>query len=244
MMKWIVARVNLGSGVLLLLLTACAVTESPSITNSLSPGTAWVAQSPEWIQEADQVYMEAHDYLERAHVSYAGGHWYVVLDVDETILNNVAYQIERDLRGESFSASSWYAWTQKEAATAVPGSLAFLKAVADLGGKVALVTNRRDVEQLATENNLAALGLIRGRDFQVLLTRGAGSSSNKDNRFGIVPQLLEVQGYEDARALAYLGDGKGDKPSDRATDSTWQFFCIDQGAMYGDFCAEVPRTGR
>ena len=107
---------------------------------------------------------------------------------------------------------------------------------------MAFVTNRLDIEQLATESNLAQLGLTRGRDYRVLLTRGSPDGpSDKDGRFQLIPALLQTQGYQTTVALAYIGDTKGDKPSTRGE---WSFFCVDQGAMYGDYCAEVPRSGR
>jgi len=95
---------------------------------------------------------------------------------------------------------------------------------------------------LATETNLAALGLTRGDDFQILLTRAApASESDKSERFALVPLILASQGYPSVEIVAYVGDNKGDKP---ARSGEWVFFCIDQGAMYGDPCAAEPGPGR
>ncbi|MEM9179423.1 MAG: HAD family acid phosphatase [Pseudomonadota bacterium] len=223
-----------------LLATACAHVEPPP-TGALKPGTAWVANSPDWASEAEAVFAEATAYVDTVAATRPDGTWGVILDVDETVINNVDYQISLDQRGDSYAPESWYAWTQEEAATLVPGAAAFIKHVNARGGHVGLVTNRRDTEQLATERNLEALGLRRHYDYRVLLTRALpDASGEKDARFDLVPKMLATQGYPDVEIIAYLGDNKGDKP---AEPGDWRFFCIDQGGMYGDYCAAVPRSG-
>ncbi|MEM9668658.1 MAG: HAD family acid phosphatase [Pseudomonadota bacterium] len=211
-------------------------------SDTIQDGTAWVANSPEWAEEAEAVYAEATEYISRISQTKSDGTWAVVLDVDETVLNNVEYQISLDQSGTIYTEKSWYNWTQEEKATLVPGAAKFIQYTNDEGGSVALVTNRRDTEQLATENNLARFGLRRHYDFRVLLTRARPDGpSGKDSRFELVPTLLSAQGFPDVEVIAYIGDGRGDKPSEAGD---WQFFCIDQGAMYGDFCADVPGPGR
>jgi 5'-nucleotidase (lipoprotein e(P4) family) len=233
----------------LFMLTGCMSSPAPTpapeaITDpvKLSPGTAWVAAGEGWAEEARAVFAEATSYAETIAASRPAETWAVVLDLDETVLNNVEYQIARETLGEGFTPESWYAWTQEERATLVPGADVFIEFVNAAGGHVAFVTNRSDTEQLATEKNLASVGLQRGDDFQVMLTRARPKGvSEKDGRFEIVPALLAVQGYDGVEIVAYVGDNIGDKPK---TPGDWQFFCIDQGAMYGAPCAEVPGPGR
>ena len=227
-----------------LTLAACATTTPPTTEPAveLKPGTAWVAAGEGWAEEAEAVYADASAHVLREAASRPAKSWVVVLDLDETVINNVAYQVSREELGESYTPESWYAWTQQEAATLVPGVAAFLDRVNAAGGHVAFVTNRSDREQLATENNLAALGLVRGEDFRVLLTRARpDGESAKDARYRLVPQMLAVQGYPGTEIIAYVGDNIGDKP---AEPGAWQFFCIDQGEMYGSPCAAVPGPGR
>lgn len=225
----------------ILLAAACATAPvAPSV--EFSPGTAWVMEGSGWAQEAEAVYAEATAYIEAEAAKRPAKSWAVVLDLDETVMNNVQYQIEREVIGESYTSESWYAWTQRKEATLVPGVEAFMNAVNAAGGHVAFVTNRSDSEQLATEENLAALGMTRHDDFRVLLTRARPDGvSKKDARYDIVPAMLAAQGYPDVEVIAYLGDNVGDKPE---SPGGWEFFCIDQGAMYGEPCAAVPGPGR
>ena len=223
------------------LITACS-TVPVSTDVQLLPGTAWVHEGVGWAEEAEAVYTEATAFIEAEAADRATGSWAVVLDLDETVMNNVRYQVEREMLGESYSSESWYAWTQRKEATLVPGVEDFLNAVNSAGGHVAFVTNRSDSEQLATEENLATLGLTRHDDFRILMTRARpNGESAKDARYDLVPPLLAAQGYPDVEVIAYLGDNVGDKP---ATDGDWEFFCIDQGAMYGEPCAAIPGPGR
>ena len=151
-------------------LAACAnLPAEPA--GELQPGTAWVAYSPDWATEAEAVYSEATAWIDSVEGDLPDGSWAVVLDLDETVMNNVAYQISRDLLGEGYTPESWHAWTQEAAATLVPGAAEFVRHVNAAGGHIAFVTNRADSEQLATENNLYTLGLKRPDDFRVLLTR-------------------------------------------------------------------------
>lgn len=229
----------------LLLLASCASTtaQQPAETTMVfSPGVAWVLEGKGWAEEAEAVFADATDYIQAEAETRVPKSWAVVLDLDETVINNVQYQAERETLGESYTSESWYDWTQREEATLVPGVADFLAAVNTAGGHVTFVTNRSDTEQLATENNLAALGLTRGEDFRVLLTRARPDGvSAKDARYDILPAMLAAQGYPDVDIIAYLGDNVGDKPAEAGD---WTFFCIDQGAMYGEPCAAVPGPGQ
>lgn len=208
----------------------------------LSPGVAWVAAGAGWADEAEAVFADATDYARSVAAVRPAKSWAVVLDLDETVLNNVAYQVAREAIGETYTPESWYAWTQEEDATLVPGADKFIDAVNAAGGHVVFVTNRSDTEQLATERNLSALGLHRGEDFRILLSRADPTGpGEKDGRFELVPAMLAVQGFEGVETVAFVGDNVGDKPK---TLGSWQFFCIDQGAMYGKPCADVPGPGR
>lgn len=224
------------------LLAGCAtapVREVPA--PALSAGVSWVVEGTGWAEEAEAAYAEATNYVQKFAADNPDQAWAVVLDIDETVLNNVEYQVSRETLGEGFTPESWHAWTQEARATLVPGADKFIEAVNAGGGRVALVTNRSDTEQLATEINLAEVGLVRGVDFQVLLTRAWPTApGEKDGRFELVPAMLAAQGHPGVEVVAYVGDNVGDKP---ATTGDWTFFCIDQGAMYGKPCAKVPGPG-
>ena len=83
----------------------------------------------------------------------------VVMDVDETVLDNSTYQKERESAGLGYSSKSWADWVKREEATLVPGVADFIDEVIERNGKVALITNRNKQLDNHTWNNLLAHGL-------------------------------------------------------------------------------------
>lgn len=216
------------------MISACAALPGAQSAN-LRPSVDWVANSPEWAQEAKNVFASATAHIESVAKTRADARWAVVLDLDETVLNNIDYQVSLDLAGAEYTPETWDIWVAEEAATLVPGAASFINAVNQNGGHVVFITNRRDTHQLATENALAALGIKRHQDFRVLLTRASPLAGRaKQARFDAVPTLLTIQGYPSVEVIAYIGDTIGDKPS---LPGAWSFFCINQGGMYGEPCA-------
>src|SRR5207253_7407523 len=66
----------------------------------------------------------------------------VIVDIDETILDNSRFQGEEIKRRMPYSGAAWTDWCKREEATALPGSLNFLKYAASRGVTVFYITNR------------------------------------------------------------------------------------------------------
>ena len=84
------------------------------------------------------------------------GDWAVVLDADETLLDNSLYQRERAAARLGYTSDSWNAWVRRRAAPALPGAVAFTRLVGALGGRVVVVTNRDEAVCADTRANLTA----------------------------------------------------------------------------------------
>lgn len=82
----------------------------------------------------------------------------VIVDVDETVLDNSPYQARLIRDHRAFDEFSWANWVREEAATAVPGALAFAKAAAAKGVIVYYISNRAADLNQATLDNLRKLG--------------------------------------------------------------------------------------
>src|SRR3954470_17477724 len=72
----------------------------PDVPAASAPSTAgerlevrWVQQSAEYEAAVRQTYLMAEDHVERAAPGRAAGTWGVVLDADETVISNLAYEI-------------------------------------------------------------------------------------------------------------------------------------------------------
>jgi 5'-nucleotidase (lipoprotein e(P4) family) len=82
----------------------------------------------------------------------------VVLDVDETVLDNSYYQARMIRDRTEYSSATWDPWVQEARATAIPGAVEFTRYAASKGVTVFYVTNRTANLEEATRRNLVALG--------------------------------------------------------------------------------------
>jgi acid phosphatase len=96
----------------------------------------------------------------------------VIVDVDETVLDNSAYEAEIVLAGKVYDMSTWKPWVAKAQATAIPGALEFARHATSRGVTVFYVTNRAKDEEEATRRNLAALGFPIATEVDALLSPG------------------------------------------------------------------------
>ncbi|MFB6240663.1 MAG: HAD family acid phosphatase, partial [Gemmatimonadota bacterium] len=99
--------------------------------------TLWTQVSAEYRGASIQAYRTARRQLVKAlddttwtaaleqEEPYGGKPPAVILDVDETVLDNSAYQARLIRRGEGFGSESWDRWVREARAPAVPGALRF-----------------------------------------------------------------------------------------------------------------------
>jgi 5'-nucleotidase (lipoprotein e(P4) family) len=139
----------------------------------------------------------------------------IILDLDETVLDNSYYQA-RQLRLErGYDEPSWQAWMRESAATLIPGAKAFLDAAAAAGHRVFYVTNRDCLEppaagqrcaaHVATRANLKRLGLpFADSDDALMLRRDRPEWSTGDKG---MRRAHIAQSY---RIIALFGDDLGD----------------------------------
>ena len=131
----------------------------------------------------------------------------VVMDVDETVLDNSPYQARLIANGKEYDDVSWAAWVAEQKAQPLPGVVAFAQAATARGITVLYLSNRDEHLQAATIANLRAVGLPV-KDDSVFLGLGTvvqgceqnGSEKNCRRR-------LAGQKY---RVLMQFGDQLGD----------------------------------
>ncbi|MFI5236002.1 MAG: HAD family acid phosphatase, partial [Gemmatimonadales bacterium] len=154
-----------------------------------------------------------------------GAPWAVVLDLDETVLDNSAYQLEREAYGLPFDGPSWDAWVRRAEAGLVPGVAEFVANARRLGGRVAWISDRAASSVDATRENLVHDGIWHDGD--LLCLKAGPADSTKARRRG---ELSAGQGGcawtgTTVRVLAYIGDqvkdgpGRGDFPGPGEPDS-------------------------
>lgn len=99
----------------------------------------------------------------------------VVVDVDETVLDNSRYQAELIVNRQPFTSASWIEWCNRAKASAIPGAVDFLKYAATRGVRVFYVTNRRETEKTGTITNLKQLGFPDVSDETVVVRTDVSS---------------------------------------------------------------------
>lgn len=182
----------------------------------------WSRTAAEHDALLEQTYRLAGAYV-RAVADTVQGDWAVVLDADETVLDNSLYQRERAAAGLGFTSDSWDAWVRRRAAPALPGAVAFTDLVGALGGRVAIVTNRSDATCGDTRANLAAVGV----DADVVLCET--TTGDKGPRF----QMVETgtgTGQPPLRIAMWVGDNIQDFPG--LTQGAWRADAARFGGRY------------
>jgi 5'-nucleotidase (lipoprotein e(P4) family) len=185
-----------------------SATPGPGATKPLSHAIRWSRESAEHRALFLQVYRAATEHVERAAAARPAGGWAVVLDADETVLDNSRYQVERERAGLGFDSESWRAWTARREAMPLPGAKAFLHRVRELGGKIAIVTNRTLTECPDTEAVFVAYEL----PYDTMLCKPDGGPSDKNPRFEAVAQGATPDGLPPLEVVAFVGDNIQDFP--------------------------------
>ncbi|MBC7899748.1 MAG: 5'-nucleotidase, lipoprotein e(P4) family [Saprospiraceae bacterium] len=82
----------------------------------------------------------------------------IVVDIDETVLDNSPAQAYAIKNRRPFNLPDWYAWGEMRKAKAIPGSVEFLNYAVSKGVKIFYISNRDEVQKQATIDNLKSVG--------------------------------------------------------------------------------------
>ena len=126
----------------------------------------------------------------------------IIVDVDETVLDNTAYEARMILDGTKYP-EGWVSWGKEAAATEVPGAKDFLNYAASKDVTIFYVTNRVVELKEATKKNLTKLGIPWDKTKDTVLMRGENNwGSDKGPRRTLVGN--------EYRVLLMIGDNLGD----------------------------------
>ncbi|OFX17178.1 MAG: 5'-nucleotidase, lipoprotein e(P4) family [Bacteroidetes bacterium GWA2_31_9] len=80
----------------------------------------------------------------------------VIVDIDETLLNNSPFEVKCIETGKGYSSESWKNWSDKAIAEALPGAVDFLNYAKEKNVEVFYISNRKVIELESTAKNLKA----------------------------------------------------------------------------------------
>jgi acid phosphatase len=128
----------------------------------------------------------------------------IIMDVDETVLDNSPFQARMIKQGKDFNIEDWNAWCKEAQAEAVPGAVEFANFAADRGVTIFYITNRDYEVEEATRKNLIEEGFPVSNSIDNVLTNGekTGWNSSKTER----RQQIE----ENYRVVMIVGDDLND----------------------------------
>lgn len=136
----------------------------------------------------------------------------VILDCDETVLDNSAYNARNILTKKPYTTDSWNDWCQEGLAEAIPGALEFVKHADAIGVKVFYITNRRDVVKDATIENLKKLGFPASESTVLTKNEELGRGDDKVSRRAMVA--------ENYRIVLLVGDSMSDLCTGMSIDNS------------------------
>ena len=131
----------------------------------------------------------------------------VVMDVDETVLDNSPYQARLVRDGKEFDDLTWDAWVAEKKAKPLPGVVDFARAASAKGVTILYLSNRAEHLQAATLENLKAAGLPV-KDDSVFL--GLGTFVKDCEQHGSEKNCRRKLAGQQYRVLMQFGDQLGD----------------------------------
>ena len=150
----------------------------------------------------------------------------VVLDVDETVLDNSKYQVWLMRADQSFSTKTWNQFCAARISAAIPGAVEFTRYADSKGVKVFYVTNRTKEEEPATRANMTALGFPMGGNVDTILT------VKEEPDWGSAKSTRRAVIAKDYRILLLVGDNLGDFTDDYKGDDAARLKVYDDNAEH------------
>lgn len=179
-------------------LTSCAQNQFYNERTYMEASTLWVQNAAEYKALCLQAYNAASSQLKNSTRKSSDQKQAVILDLDETVLDNSPYQARGIIEGRGYDESSWADWVKLAEAQAIPGAVDFLNLAHSKGIEVFYITNRRSKHLDATYQNLVELGIPVKRENLLMRT----TTSNKTQRR---QQVLDKH-----QVLLYVGDVMAD----------------------------------
>ena len=174
----------------------------------VSLGLHWFRDSLEYCGAAMSAYQSATRAAHQAASKYGPKGWIVIMDADETVLDNSLYTREREACGTEYSTTTWAKWIKAPDARDIPGAAEFTQSVHALGGLVAIVTNRDAADDATTQLNLKAMGIW----FDYEIGQAAGTPSDKVTRWNGAVAALAKSTHRSPKPVIWVGDQVTDMP--------------------------------
>lgn len=206
-----------------MLIGACGstqqITESDEIlSNKTTQATLWVQNASEYSAITTQVYNTAQRKLPLSledsfwtaslsqqknenHLSLPPA---VILDIDETVLDNSPFQARMIKQNKTFNIEDWNAWCNEANADAISGAVEFTNYAAENGVTIFYISNRSYEVEDATRKNLIEKGFPVSDSIDTIMSNGEKPDWNSSK---VERRKVVEEGY---RILMAFGDDLND----------------------------------
>lgn len=209
----------------------------------------WHQTSAEYKALCYQAYNVARIYLDDFLKLNVGEEKYssIIIDIDETILDNSRYNAFLTLNNKEHSEELWNEWVEKSVASTIPGAREFLQYAFGRGIKIFFISNRSAATKEYTMMNFVE-NEIPFQERGIMLSPAPGSSK--------IERRKAIEGS--SQVILYIGDNLADFSSvyemdkslesrDRATHTLKNEFgtryILLPNIMYGDWRNSLKKDG-
>ena len=166
----------------------------------------------------------------------------IVLDIDETVLSNIPFQVKMIKDGTAFNPKLWDEWVQKAEATPVAGAKEFLQFADKNKVQIYYISDRTDAQVDATIKNLEAQGLpVQGRDH--FMFKKEGDKSKEGRRQEVIKHtnlvMLFGDNLVDFAEFSTKSETDRDKMFEQLKAEFGDKFIIFPNPMYGSWESAV-----
>jgi acid phosphatase len=207
----------LAAGVVLAMLSAGVARAQEVPPNDGLLATLWMQRSVEYKANALTVFALAKIRLDQALADkswtaapgeqkgdFANLPPAVILDVDETVLDNSLYQAWMVKNNQTFSTKTWNEFCAAQVSLGIPGAVDFTKYADSKGVKVFYISNRDATTEKDTRANMEKLGFPMGGNVDTFLMQ------NEQKEWGSAKSSRRAVVTKDYRVLLNMGDNFGD----------------------------------
>ena len=170
----------------------------------------------------------------------------VIVDIDETVLDNSPYQVDMASKGAIYDQATWLKWTNAAQASAVPGAVAFLKEAQAKGCTIFYITNRDVRERASTLKNLDSLTFPFADADHLLLMEGTSDKTERRARVVNSHHVVllvgdQLRDFDERFKDRSVRNGKA--TVDALADTLSRYFVLLPNPMYGTYRDAVQGKG-
>lgn len=168
----------------------------------------------------------------------------IITDIDETILDNSAYEVHQTMQGKDYESATWHQWTDRSAADTVPGAPSFLKYAASKGITMFYITNRDEREKASTLLNLQKFNLPNADNDHLFVRQGISSKEARRQQVAATHDVILLLGDN----LADFSSMFDKKPIEEREQNTNHLaaefgkkFIVIPNPVYGDWESSINK---